>query len=103
MVDSKSLSPTLSESLGAYLPIAMSLLALLVVGTALLSGNAVPQHDEDAYAHLWQILICGQLPVVLFFAIKWLRLSNRKAMQIFGLQAVGLLINFATVYALKLG
>ena len=28
--------------------------------------------DEGTIAHLWQLLMAGQLPVLAFFAIKWL-------------------------------
>src|SRR5438477_1448135 len=56
----------------ALLPVAMSIGALaVVIGYAVMFGTA-RQPDEGAAAHIWQLLMAGQLPVVAFFAIKWL-------------------------------
>ena len=56
----------------AFVPLAMSLTALGVIGVAAMFGHLVPQPDEGAEAHLWQLLMAGQLPVLAFFAVKWL-------------------------------
>ena len=56
----------------AFVPIIMSLAALgIVIGYAAMFGVA-RQADEGAAAHMWQLLMAGQLPVIAFFAIKWL-------------------------------
>jgi hypothetical protein len=50
----------------------MSLTALaLVIGHILLIGTA-RQADEGAEAHLWQLLMAAQVPVIGFFAVRWL-------------------------------
>jgi len=50
----------------------MSLVALgLVLGHIAMFGGA-READEGAAAHLWQLLMAGQIPVIAFFAIKWL-------------------------------
>jgi hypothetical protein len=36
-----------------------------------MSGAVVHEADEGTLAHLWQLL-AGQIPVLAFFAIKWL-------------------------------
>jgi hypothetical protein len=55
----------------AYLPLAMSLAALaLVLGHAAMFG-IVHEADEGAAAHIFQILMAAQIPVVAYFAIKW--------------------------------
>jgi hypothetical protein len=94
---------TLTENPSAYIPVAMSLIALVLVASAVISGDATPQPDEGTVAHLWQILIWGQIPIVVFFAIKWLRRSPKRALKILMLQVGGLLANFAVIFFLKLG
>ena len=60
----------------AFLPIAMSLTALAVLAVSALfelahTGHGlVRQPGEGTTAHLWQLLMAGQLPILLFFAIK---------------------------------
>jgi len=70
----------------ALIPIAMSVIALgVVLGYAAMFGVA-RQVDEGTAAHLWQLLMAGQLPVVAFFAIKWLPTDVRKGLLVLGLQ-----------------
>jgi FtsH-binding integral membrane protein len=84
----------------AFLPLAMSLTALgLVLGHIVLYGVA-READEGAAAHLWQILMAGQLPLVAFFAIKWLPRAPKQALYILALQAGAVLAAIAPVYFL---
>ncbi len=70
----------------ALIPIAMSLAALAtVIGYAAIFGTA-RQADEGTAAHLWQLLMAGQVPVVAFFAIKWLPTDRRRALLVLALQ-----------------
>jgi hypothetical protein len=70
----------------ALIPIAMSVIALgVVLGYAAMFGVA-RQADEGTAAHLWQLLMAGQLPVVAFFAIKWLPTDVRKGLLVLALQ-----------------
>ena len=70
----------------ALIPVAMSLAALaIVIGYAVMFGTA-RQPDEGTAAHLWQLLMAGQVPVVAFFAIKWLPIEPRRAVLILALQ-----------------
>jgi hypothetical protein len=92
----------------AYLPLAMSLTALAMLGGAYIVGLAtghgglVREPDEGAIAHLWQLLMAGQLPVLAFFAIKWLPRAPRQTLYVLGLQAGALLAAMAPVYFLSL-
>ncbi len=70
----------------AFLPVAMSVGALAVVLLYLAANGPAPQADEGAAAHIWQLLMAGQVPIVLFFAIKWLPRSPRPAALVLGLQ-----------------
>jgi hypothetical protein len=68
------------------IPIAMSLAALaIVIGYVVMFGTA-RQADEGAAAHMWQLLMAGQVPVVAFFAIKWLPSQPRQALQVLAFQ-----------------
>jgi hypothetical protein len=81
----------------ALVPIAMSLTALaLVVGHIALYGHA-READEGTTAHLWQILMAGQLPVLLFFAVKWLPRAFKPALGVLALQAGAVLASMAPV------
>ena len=94
--------PLMLKRPSAFVPVAMSVaaLALVLVGVAFFS--APRESDEGAIAHLWQLLIAGQLPIVAFFAIKWLPRSPRSAFPVLALQAVALLAALAPVYFLDL-
>ena len=84
----------------AFLPLTMSLGALAsVLGFIALHGTA-PQSDEGAAAHLWQLLMAAQVPIVLFFAIKWVPQSPRQALPILALQGGAALAALAPVYFL---
>lgn len=70
----------------AVIPVAMSLAALATaMGYAAMFGTA-RQADEGAAAHIWQLLMAGQLPVIAFFVIKWLPTEPRRALLVLVLQ-----------------
>jgi hypothetical protein len=86
----------------AFLPLAMSLTALGIVLGHIAIYGAVREADEGAAAHLWQILMAGQIPLVAFFAVKWLPRAPKQAMYILALQAGAVLAAIAPVYFLHL-
>jgi hypothetical protein len=92
----------------AFVPIAMSFTALAVLGGAYIFGLAtgqgglVREPDEGAIAHIWQLLMAGQLPVLAFFAIKWLPKAPRQTLYVLALQAGAVLAAMAPVYFLNL-
>jgi hypothetical protein len=57
----------------ALVPVVMSFTALTLVLFRLATFGIAREADEGATAHLFQILMAGQIPFILFFAIKWLR------------------------------
>ncbi len=70
----------------AFVPIAMSIVALaIVIAYAAMFGTA-RQSDEGSAAHIWQLLMAGQVPVVAFFAIRWLPAEPRQALQVLAVQ-----------------
>jgi len=82
----------------AYLPFGMALAALmLVLGHALVFG-VVHETDEGAAAHIWQLLMAGQLPFLAYLVIRRLPSRPWAVMQVLALQATVWLANFAAVY-----
>ena len=78
---------TLLKRPSALMPVAMSFAALAtVIAYATMFGTA-RQADEGTAAHVWQLLMAGQLPVIAFFAIKWLPTQPRQAWLVLALQA----------------
>jgi hypothetical protein len=93
--------PTTMKRPGAFLPVAMSFGALAVVLAHLAMSGAARQVDEGAAAHLWQVLMAAQVPIVVFFAIKWLPEAPRQALQVLALQVGAALAALAPVYLLN--
>ena len=80
------MNATLLKRPGALVPVVMSLGALAtVMGYAMMFGTD-RQADEGTAAHIWQLLMAGQVPVVAFFAIKWLPAEPRQAVLVLALQ-----------------
>jgi hypothetical protein len=82
----------------AFVPVAMSVAALAVVmGYAAMFGIA-RQADEGTAAHLWQLLMVGQMPVVAFFAIQWLPSEPSQALPVLALQVGAALAAMSPVW-----
>jgi hypothetical protein len=79
----------------------MSLAALGVVFVHIAMHGTARQADEGAAAHLWQLLMAAQLPIIGYFALRWLLLSPRTALPILGLQVLAALAALAPVYLLR--
>jgi len=96
------MSASLLKRPSAFLPIAMSLAALaLVLGSIAIFG-VVHEADEGTAAHLFQLLMAGQVPIVAYFALKWLPRAPRPALRVLALQAAAIIAAFAPVYWFKL-
>lgn len=93
---------TLLRRPSACLPIAMSLAALALVAGYLALYGVARTGDEGAVAHTWQLLMGGQLPLIAYFAVKWLRRAPRQAALILVLQVAAGLAALAPVYLLHL-
>ena len=86
----------------ALIPLAMSVAALaLVVGLVATVGIA-PDPDEGTAAHLWQLLMIGQIPFIAFYAITWLPRRPRQALGVLALQAAAAFAAAAPVFLLGL-
>ena len=62
---------------------------------------AARQADEGAEAHLWQLLIVGQIPFVAFFAFTRLARDPGSALRVLGVQAAAAIAALAPVYLLR--
>ena len=94
----KLVNLSLLKQPSAFLPLAMSLAALvLVLGHAAVFG-IVHEADEGAAAHIWQLLMAAQLPILAYFVMRWLPKRPGESLQILALFAVTWLANFAAVY-----
>ena len=86
----------------AFLPVAMSLMALSVVIFHLFVYGIAREADEGTAAHIWQILMAGQLPLLALFVIKWLPRAPRYSLCVLATQVSAALASMAPVYLLKL-
>jgi mannose/fructose/N-acetylgalactosamine-specific phosphotransferase system component IID len=86
----------------ALIPIAMSLgaLATLVIHIALF--GVTHEADEGTAAHIWQLLMAGQLPVIAIFVLMWLPRAPKQTLQVVAVQVVAALAALAPVYWLGL-
>jgi hypothetical protein len=86
----------------AFLPVTMSLAALLTVLVTLAMFGVVRESDEGAAAHIWQLLMAGQVPIAAFFVVRWLPRAFKPALVVLALQVCAALAALAPVYFLKL-
>lgn len=84
----------------AFLPIAMSLVALGTILVFIALHGTAPQSDEGAAAHFWQILMSAQLPIVLYFAVRFLPTEPRQALPVLALQLLAALAAATPVFLL---
>jgi hypothetical protein len=80
--------------------VVMSAAALAIVLGRLVVVGPAPQADEGAAAHLWQLLMAGQLPVVAWFAVAWLPRRPGSALLMLCVQACAALGAMAPVFLL---
>jgi hypothetical protein len=85
----------------AFLPVGFSLAALSVVFIHIALHGTARQADEGAAAHVWQLLMAAQVPMIGFFAIRWLPQYPKHALAILALQAVAALAALSPVYLLR--
>jgi hypothetical protein len=81
----------------AWIPLVMSLAALaLLLGYVAIFG-IVQHQDEGAPAHIFQLIMLAQLPIMAYFAIKWLPKKPKPALLVLALQAVAWIVPILAV------
>ena len=86
----------------AWIPIAMSVVALGTVLLHIAIFGAAREADEGTATHIWQLLMAGQLPIIVFFAFKQLPEAPGRALPILAAQIVAAFAALAPVYWLGL-
>ena len=89
---------SLSRKPSAFVPMAMSLIALFVVLVHILAFGVIHEADEGPTAHIWQLLMAGQLPILAYFLIRWFPRSPRYTVSVLALQIGAALAAMAPVY-----
>ena len=84
------------------IPIGMSLAALVIVVGHVAIYGAAREPDEGAAAHIFQLLMAGQVPVIIYYAIKWLPRDARGTIKMLGLQVGAAIAAIAPVWFLGL-
>lgn len=92
--------PTLREP-SAFVPIVMSLLALAMIPVYVAMFGIVESADEGAAARLFQFLLVAQLPIVLWFELKWLPRAPGQALVVLAIQAAAALTPLALITYLE--
>ena len=92
-------SDTRMRWLGAILPLAMSF-AVWAAGLvhAVQVGGFVREADEGTAAHLFQLLMPAQVPIIALFAATQLPRDPRWALRVLALQIAAALSLFAVVF-----
>ncbi len=86
----------------AFLPLVCSGLALaLVLGHVALYGVA-RQADEGAAAHLFQLVMVLQAPIIAYFAVRWVPREGKSAWSVLALQVGAAILALAPVFLLEL-
>lgn len=88
------------ERITACIPILMSLAALAIVISHIAFVGTARQADEGASAHLWQLLVAGQIPFIGWFAVIVVPRAPRRGIPVLAFQLALVLAAMAPVYAL---
>jgi hypothetical protein len=103
MIDYPTSIRSLSSKPSAFVPVVMSITALaLLLGALVANPDGIRESDEGAIAHLWQLLMAGQLPLLAYFVFRWLPRVPRPALCVLALQVGAALTALAPVYFLGL-
>jgi hypothetical protein len=80
----------------ALLPLTLSVGALALVLAHVASGG-VREADEGTAAHIWQILMALQIPLLVLFAVVWLPRAPRQTLLVLALLGFAVLANLAAL------
>jgi len=76
----------------------MSALALTVLMVHMARFGTARAEDEGATAHIWQLLVVGQVPIIAFFAFRWFRQNPLVVLEVPGLQLAAIALCCAPVF-----
>ena len=81
-----------------FVPIAMSLAGIGLIVLQLVTVGVTRQADEGTAAHLFQLLLAAQLPIVAYFAVRWLPRYPKPALAVLALPALAGLAALAPIF-----
>jgi hypothetical protein len=84
----------------AFTPMVMSLAALTIVLLRIALVGTAPEPDEGTAAHIWQLLMAFQLPLIAMFVIRWVPRTPSRGLLVLGLQVAAALAALAPVFIL---
>ena len=85
-----------------FLPLAMSLAAFALLIGFIARYGIISEPDEGSAAHIFQLLMIGQVPIIGVFAIKWLRRAPLQALTIVVVQIGAAIAAIGTVALLEM-
>jgi hypothetical protein len=86
----------------AFLPVLMSLAALTLVLVHVALYGTHRDADEGTPAHVFQLLMAAQLPIIAIFAATSLPQAPRRALTVLAIQLATAVAAFAPVYYFNL-
>lgn len=87
---------------GALAPLALSAAAFALIAVVTTTQVGVsPDGDEGAPAHLFQLLVLLQVPIIVWFAVSWLPKRPAAAGIILGLQVLAVAAAVWTIVVLE--
>ncbi len=92
---------TILKNPSAWLPLAMSCTSLAILLGYIAIWGITRQEDEGIAAHLFQLLMGGQVPIIIFFTLKWVPKNPKPALIILALQCVTALLPLSILYFLE--
>ena len=85
-----------------FLPLAMSLFALGIVLVHFTIFGIVEETDEGTAAHIFQLLMVGQIPFVASLTFRWLVIAPRQTLFFIIFQVIAALTAIMAVFFLTL-
>jgi hypothetical protein len=102
-MNEKSKNRYLLKEPSAWIPLAMSLIALAFLLTYVANFGIAQRGDGDegTPARIFQLIMAAQLPIAAYFAFAWLPRRPAQALAILALQAIAWIIPIMTVIWLE--
>ena len=75
--------------------------ALVVLLLRIAVAGTEPAPDEGTAAHLWQLLMGGQLPLILYFSVRWIPAAPRPAIRVLAFQVCAAAVAALPVFYFK--
>jgi hypothetical protein len=93
----------IKERPSAWVPLLMSGVAfgLLVTYVLFLGVNRSPTGDEGAAARIFQLLLAGQIPVIIYFAFKNFRKNFNETALVLFLQVLAGVLAIVSIFLLE--